>query len=214
MPFLLPLDFYQSSGVWAARNLLGKLLVRVTPTMEMTGIIVETEAYCGPEDQAAHSYNGRRTARTEIMYRQGGFAYIYQIHTHHCLNVTAAAEGIPHAVLIRSIHPTDGIMEMARNRGIDIFDTSDLVKIASGPGKLCQAMNIDRKLNGTSLMGNQLYILDIGLAVPDQSVVRTPRIGITNTGEWATQFWRFLVKGSSYISYPSAFKGDLRVETD
>src|SRR6202162_1498950 len=130
----LPRDFYTRSDVLGvARDLLGKkLVVRQRSGSRVAGIIVETEAYRGPEDRASHAYNGRRTKRTETMYGMGGTAYVYFVYgMYHQFNVVTNVEDVPHAVLVRALEPVDGLDIMQRRRrGRSEYE------LTSGPGRL------------------------------------------------------------------------------
>lgn len=180
--FKLPREFYQRSGLIVAQDLIGKKLVHG----ETAGIIVETEAYMGEIDAAAHSYKGR-TARTEIQFGAGGYAYVYVIYgLHVCMNVVANAENIPEAVLIRALKPTNGIDLMrTRRRKINLRD------LCSGPGKLTQALDITKNHYGADLCGEEIFLEDIGLR-PEISA--TKRIGIDYAGDAANFLWRFIPK--------------------
>ncbi len=152
------------------------------------GRIVETEAYRGPQDLAAHSSRGR-TRRTEVMFGPPGHAYVYFIYGFwHCLNVVTAAKGVPHAVLLRALEPLTGIE--ARTWG---------------PGLLCRAMHIDKRLNGADLCGEVLWLErpSAGSRRPVR-IARSARIGVDYAGEWARRPWRFYDKDSRYVSTVSA----------
>ena len=142
-------EFYTRDSLTVARELLGKVLVHRLDGETLAGRIVEAEAYQGPEDRAAHSYGGRRTARTEVMFGPGGFAYVYLIYgMHSCMNVVASTQGRPQAVLLRAVEPAPLWGSLRRE--------------ASGPGKLCQALAITRDCYGLDLCGETLYLLDDG----------------------------------------------------
>jgi len=174
--------FYSRATLTVARELLGMHLVRRQGRKLRIGRIVETEAYQGPRDLAAHSAGGRRTARTEVMFGPPGHAYVYFIYgVWHCLNVVTGAAGTPHAVLIRALEPVRAIER------------------ASGPGLLCQDMRIDRALNGADLRGDRLW-----LERPENfrapRVARSTRIGIDYAGDWAHKPWRFFDADSDAVS--------------
>lgn len=173
--------------------MLGKHLVRQHADGVTIGRIVETEAYIGPEDQACHASKGR-TARTEIMFGQAGYAYIYLIYGfHHMLNIVTESIDLPAAVLIRAVEPLQGMELMQTRRG-----TSEQRQLCSGPGKLCQAFAIDRALNGSDFCGSLLYIEDHGESIA--KVVTTPRIGVDYAGRWTRKPWRFIVKDNEFVS--------------
>ena len=187
-------DFYLQDGLTVARNLLGKVLVHESVKGIASGIIVETEAYCGPEDKAAHTWNNRRTERTEIIFHDGGYAYIYLVYGMHCcFNVTANIAGRAECVLIRALEPVDGVELMTERR-----KTDKITQLCSGPGKLCCALGITRELYGEDLCGDKLYILDGGKR--EFEVEATPRIGIDYAEEYRTKLWRFCIAGSEYMS--------------
>jgi len=157
------------------------------------GMIVETEAYIGPEDKACHASKGR-TARTEVMFGAAGFAYVYLIYGfHHMLNIVTESIDLPAAVLIRAVQPLAGVELMQARRG-----TSEPRNLCSGPGKLCKAFAIDRTLNGGDVCGSSLYIEDRGDRPP--KVATTPRIGVDYAGRWKRMPWRFIVKDSVFVS--------------
>src|SRR5918997_4065581 len=191
-------SFYaREDTLLVARELLGKRLV--VPSAEgarVSGIIVETEGYMGPEDRAAHSFGGRRTARTETMYARGGTVYVFLVYgLHHQFNVVTGREGVPHAVLIRALEPDEGIDIMRERRGLE-----DARRLASGPGKLCQALALDRGHDGEDLTGRRVWLEDVGRAVGQSDVASGPRVGIDYAGEYITKPWRFWIKGSPFVS--------------
>jgi DNA-3-methyladenine glycosylase len=179
----LPRDFYARGTLAVARELLGKWLVLQNGPTRRIGRIVETEAYMGPRDLAAHSSRGR-TPRTEVMFGPPGHAYVYFIYGFwNCLNVVTAPEGIPHAVLLRALEPVAGVTDSTW-----------------GPGLLCRAMGIDRTLNGADLCGEELWIENPGAATRAVRVGRSPRIGVDYAGSWAGKLWRFFDRDSPYVS--------------
>lgn len=184
-----------------ARDLLGKLLVHEAPDGMTAGRIVEVEAYIGPGDRAAHSYNNRRSKRTEIQYCPGGCAYVFQIYgMYNCFNIVTQARGMPEVVLVRALEPLAGLELMARRRKLARSQPYLLPKMASGPGRLCQAMEITRMQYGSNLCTGSLYLLDDGTKIPDNDVLATPRINIDYAGEARDYLWRFIVSGSAYVS--------------
>lgn len=191
-------EFYLRDTVEVAQALLGCLLVRVIQSNKADeikvcgGRIVEVEAYLGEAEPACHAAWGI-TRRTEIFYRTGGIAYVYRIYgVHYCLNVITLPSRKSGCVLVRAIEPIFGIEEMAVYRGVS---PERLYALCSGPGKLCQAMGIDRKYNGYDLRTSNLLIL----ASPnnERSIAKGPRVGISKAVEWALRFW---IEGSSWIS--------------
>jgi DNA-3-methyladenine glycosylase len=185
----LSLDFYQQEDVVnIARDLIGKSIFTQFEGKLTGGVIIETEAYKGPEDLASHAYNNRRTLRTEVMYHAGGIAYVYICYGIHCLlNVVTNRIGIPHAVLIRALYPTHGIEFMQERR-------KKLSALCLGPGTLTQALGVTRLHNGISLMHAPLWIEDTGFAIDRNLIIATPRIGIAYAKEHALLPWRFVYK--------------------
>lgn len=199
----LPSSFYDRSALDVARDLIGTRLVRRQGRILLAGRIVETEAYVGPHDLACHASKGR-TGRTEVMFGPPGHAYVYLIYGMYCcLNVVTGEAGYPAAVLIRAIEPLEAIARMTRNRGRQLAETA----IGSGPGKLCQALAIDRTLNGESLEGDRIW-LEAG-SRNGSAILRTPRIGVDYAGAYRDKRWRFLLAGSPHVS-PHAFNRDAR----
>jgi DNA-3-methyladenine glycosylase len=177
-------DFFARDTLEVAADLLGKLLVREVGGRVRWGRLVEVEAYCGPEDQAAHSRFGL-TPRTRVMYGPPGHAYVYFIYgMHHCLNLVTRPEGIPQAVLVRALEPGPGVTR------------------CSGPGLVCRSLGIDRTLNGIPLRPPDLYVLDDGVRPAPESVLRGPRVGVAYAGEWAERPWRFCLP-SRHLSRPA-----------
>lgn len=189
--------FYERDGITVARELIGKVLVHETKDGIIKGRIVESEAYMGEKDAAAHSYKKRSpNGRTNIQYGEGGHAYVYLIYGMYCcFNVVANGKDIPECVLIRALEPVDGIETMKKNR-----KTDKEKNLCSGPGKLCQAMEIDRECYGMDLCGEVLYIEDWGEDCPEDMIEQSPRINIDYAGEAAEYPWRFTKKDSPYLS--------------
>jgi DNA-3-methyladenine glycosylase len=193
----LPRDFYTRPNVLhVARDLLGKLLV--VPNRRgkrVSGRIVEAEAYRGPQDRAAHSYGGRRTRRTEPMYGVGGTAYVFFVYgMYYQFNVVTNVADTPHAVLIRAVEPVEGT-ELMRKRRHSQPDHN----LTNGPGKLCIALDIDRRLDGDDLLGSKVW-LEEDAKVPRSRIMSGPRIGIDYAAEWKDKPWRFWIKDNSYVS--------------
>jgi DNA-3-methyladenine glycosylase len=176
-----------------ARESVGKILVCRSPEGDVRGRIVEAEAYRGPEDRAAHSYGGRRTRRTEVMFAPGGRAYVFLLYgLHWHFNVVTGAIDEPEAVLIRAIEPIGGQALMARRRGARVDD----VELTNGPGKLCQAFGIDKRHHGSDLIRGDLFLED----APRTRVATSERIGIDYAGAWARRPWRFFDPRSRFVS--------------
>jgi DNA-3-methyladenine glycosylase len=172
--------------------------VHDTPEGRVVGRIVEAEAYRGPEDRAAHSFGGRRTARTEVMFGPPGLAYVFFVYgLHHQMNLVTTAVGMPHAVLLRAVEPVEGADLMAARRGMAM----ERPQLTNGPGKLCQAFGIDRTDNGVDLTRPPLFLCE---GAPPRRVARATRIGIEYAGEWSTRLWRFYDPESRYLSVPAA----------
>ncbi|MBR2179328.1 MAG: DNA-3-methyladenine glycosylase [Selenomonadaceae bacterium] len=180
-------EFYRQSALIVARELIGKKLIFHTEEGTTGGIIIETEAYMGADDAASHSYQNRRTKRTEAMFSDGGHAYIYLIYGMYlCFNVSANLKDVPEAVLIRALEPTDGIELMQRRR-----NKQSLKDLCSGPGKLTQAMGISMKHYDIDLCGEELYIETTDLT---PKIATTKRINIDYAGEAANYPWRFILQ--------------------
>jgi len=196
----LPREFYtRANVVRVARELLGKLLVvPSTSGRRISGIIVETEAYRGPHDRAAHSYGGRRTKRTETMYGLGGTAYVFFVYgMYNQFNVVTNMKDAPHAVLIRALQPVEGI-ELMRKRRHGQPDQN----LTNGPGKLCIAMGIDRKLDAADLSGNRVWLEEYE-TVSRARIASGPRIGIDYAADWVDKPWRFWIRDNPFVSRKS-----------
>jgi len=164
------------------------------------GIIVETEAYAGPEDRASHAYGGRRTRRNEVMYHAGGVTYVYLCYgIHSLLNFVTNTEGIPHAVLIRAVEPADGIETMLARRDKKQLDRT----VAGGPGALTMALGIDTSHNGLSLAGPDIWLEDGGTGTRPSQIEALPRVGIAYAGSDAALPWRFRLRNSPWTSKAS-----------
>ncbi|KAA9017061.1 DNA-3-methyladenine glycosylase [Niallia endozanthoxylica] len=188
----LPFEFFKKPTLDLAKELLGCLLMKETSEGVASGYIVETEAYMGPEDRAAHSYGNRRTKRTEIMFGEAGLVYTYVMHTHTLVNVVSGPLDKPEAILIRAVEPVQGLELMKERRGIE-----NLKNLTNGPGKLTKALGITMEDYGHSFTHPPLYIA-AGKSPEDISV--GPRIGIDNAGEAKDYPWRFWVTGNSFVS--------------
>ena len=176
--------FYDRDTALVAQELLGKWLVHKSAEVVKIGRIVEVEAYLGEHDLAAHSAKGL-TERTKTMFGPPGFAYVYLIYgVHHCLNVVTEREGHASAVLLRALEPVKNLNGRTQ-----------------GPGLLCRALKIDRRLNGHDLVSDDFFI-----ATPDAgekfSIVKRPRIGVDYAGRWAERRLRFYIKGNAFVSRP------------
>jgi DNA-3-methyladenine glycosylase len=184
--------FFVRSPEAVARELLGRYLVRETGGDRFVLRLVETEAYLGATDPAAHTYRGRRTPRVESMYLGGGHAYVYFTYgMHHCLNVVCGEVGSGTAVLLRGGDPIEGEARMRARRGLRAGGRSRW--IARGPARLCQALGIDRRLDGVSILAGELHLCE-GEPVADSEIERSPRIGIAYAGEAAAWPLRFTLR--------------------
>ncbi len=185
--------FYLNENVVdVARQLIGKVLHTHLEGGYAAGIITETEAYNGIIDKASHAYGGRRTTRTEIMYKSGGCAYVYLCYGIHSLfNVVTNASNIPHAVLIRAIQPLEGIPLMEARRNLRVTSK----RFSNGPGSTAQALGIHFSHTGLSLSGNKIWIEDTGITYPQTQIKATPRIGVEYAGTDALLPYRFVVDG-------------------
>ncbi|MGF2615924.1 DNA-3-methyladenine glycosylase [Rossellomorea vietnamensis] len=188
---VLPRSFYQTPTLQLAKDLLGCLLIKETEEGLTSGYIVETEAYMGPEDRAAHSFNNRRTKRTEIMYAEAGRVYTYVMHTHCLVNVVSGQEEKPEAILIRAVEPRDGIDIMENRR------PKKGKELTNGPGKLTKAMGITMEDYGGYFHEGPLYIAE---GYRPDSIETGTRIGIGNSGEARDYPYRYCIRGNSFIS--------------
>lgn len=194
----LPLEFYQRDNVLAiARELLGKILVTKWEGRTTTGRIVEVEAYEGIIDRASHAWGGRRTARNEIMYAEGGAAYVYLCYgIHHLFNVVTHGKDEPHAILIRALEPLKGVAVMLERRGKKNLDRT----LTRGPGNVSKAMGIHTSHSGLSLMSRELFLADDGFTLVPKQIGSSPRIGVDYAGPHALWPNRLYVKGNPYVS--------------
>ena len=194
---VLQQGFFTQPTLTVAQELLGQILVREIGGQRLSGRIVETEAYIGPNDTACHAGKGR-TPRTEVMFGPAGFAYVYLIYgMYHMLNVVTEAEGFPAAVLVRAVEPVEGIEHMRVHRQKPMPD----VNLTNGPGKLCRALEIDKKLNKWDVTVGQNLWLETGHNRPDFSVAAGPRVGIAYAvPKDRLAPWRFWIAGNRFVS--------------
>ncbi len=196
---MLPSSFYtRSDVVQIARELLGKVLVTELDGRRTSGIITETEAYRAPDDRASHAYNNRRTARTEVMFAEGGHAYVYLCYgIHHLFNVVTATQNTAHAVLIRALEPLEGVEWMLERRKMKNPNHSALT---TGPGALAQALGLTTRWTGQNMLlpDSPVWIEDRGIEVAPSFIVAGKRIGVDYAGECAEWPWRFWLQGSKY----------------
>lgn len=191
-------DFYlQTDVVNISQSLLGKFLVSYFDGNLCSGMIVETEAYCGATDKACHAHLNRRTKRTEVMFRQGGCVYTYLCYGIHTLfNIVTNIEGNADAVLIRAIEPVEGIETMLHRRKMQ----SAKRNLTAGPGLLSQAMGFKTAHYGTPLTGNTIWIEDRNINITEENVVASPRVGVDYAEDDALLPWRFRIKDSPWSS--------------
>ena len=190
-----PIDksFFEAPVLELARNLLGQYIVHEQPEGTIVVRIVETEAYHGSEDQAAHSFENRRTKRTEVMFGTAGLVYTYQMHTHTLMNVVGGPIGTPHAILIRGAEPVTGLEMIQENRG-GILKMTDWT---NGPGKLSKALGVTMQYYGHHWTDKPLFIAE---GVMPGEIMAGPRVGIGNSGEAVHYPWRFFEKDNPYVS--------------
>ena len=183
----LPASFYRRPALTVARDLLGRTLCRrIDDGSVLRGLLVEVEAYVGPNDRASHAFRGR-TERNRWMFEPGGLAYVYLVYgMHHCLNIVTGTKGHPAAVLLRAAESPDG-------------------SSASGPGRLTRAFQVDRGLDGSSFLSGPLW-LEMGEPVAKRDIRRTPRIGVDYAGAWAARPYRFLIASHPAVSGPRALR--------
>ena len=194
---LSPSYYTGKDVVKIAKELLGKILLTRFDGIETSGRIVETEAYAGESDRASHAYGGRRTARTEVMYREGGVAYVYLCYgIHHLFNVVTNKKDIPHAILIRAVEPIEGVEKMLERTGKKKLDYS----LTRGPGNVTKALGISTKHTGHSLCTDGIYLMDDGFKIAKKNLLATARIGVDYAGEDAKLLYRFIISDNQYVS--------------
>lgn len=192
------IDFFNTKSTEEiAQFLLGMYLEHETESGVLAGYIVDTEAYLGPEDEAAHSYGLRDTPRLKAMYEKPGTIYLYTMHTHLILNMVTQEKGKPQGVMIRAIEPVIGINQMEVNR-----KGRKGVELSNGPGKLVAALDIKKELYGDSIFDSSLRIVPEKRKTP-KKIISLPRIGIPNKGIWTELPLRYVVSGNPYISKQS-----------
>lgn len=194
----LSLDFYRRENVLQiAEELMGKLLITNKDGILTSGRIVECEAYAGTPDKASHAFGGRRTNRNEIMYGEGGTAYVYLCYgIHHLFNVVTHAKDTPHAILVRSLEPVKGMKDMLIRTGKSKVDNT----LTRGPGNVSRALGIFTKDNGTLLTGKNIYLADDGFVYAKKEIFTSSRIGVDYAGKDALLPYRFYIKGNPFVS--------------
>jgi DNA-3-methyladenine glycosylase len=191
-----PREFYLQNTFDVAKQLLGSYLYTSLDGAVTSGMIVEVEAYFGGADKASHTYNNRRTKRTEIQFGLGGYAYIffvYGMYTQFC--VVTGAKNVADAILIRAVEPVDGIEVMQQRR-----NQVGVKNLTNGPGKLCIALGITPKLYGADLCGDTIWIASPHLKLETIDLVAAKRIGVDYAEEFANKLWRFYIKDNIYVS--------------
>lgn len=185
----LPSSYYlHQDVVHLAKDLIGKELFTKINGVVTSGMISETEAYAGIIDKASHAYNNRRTPRTEVIFGEGGNAYVYLCYgIHHLFNIVTHSEGTPHAVLIRGIIPFRGLDVMIHRRK----KTRPSFDLASGPGTVSEALGIKTSMTGTNLNGDQIWLEEAGIMIPEKEILTGPRIGVDYAEEDASLPYRF-----------------------
>ena len=192
--------FFMTDALELSKNLIGKILVHETSLGTVRAVITETEAYMGVEDKGSHTYGGKRTERTEAMFHVGGTSYVYLIYgMYNCVNITAEAEDVPMAVLIRMAEPYDeeSRVIMEKLRALEFEKKGKKVPaslnrhLADGPGKLCIAMEITRAHNDLDMVVDKAFYVTEGIRVEDSRIQRGKRIGIDYAEEAADYLWRF-----------------------
>jgi len=198
----LPREFYARNTLTVARELLGKRLVRTLDGVRLSGRITEVEAYVGESDRASHASPGP-TPRNVPMYGPPGFTYVYLIYgVHHCLNVVTEHTGFPAAVLIRAIEPLTGLAAMQVRRGAQ----RPSYNLTRGPGRLCQALAIDRNLNNLDLCAeNALLWIENDLPIADERIARSPRIGVRGDQKAVDARWRYYIRDNRWVSGTKTF---------
>jgi DNA-3-methyladenine glycosylase len=192
--------------VQVARELLGKVLVTRFDGALTSGRIVETEAYAGITDRASHAYGGRRTKRTEVMFKKGGTAYVYLCYgIHHLFNVVISEQEIPHAVLIRAVEPLEGIDVMLQRTGKKKLDDT----LTKGPGNVSRALGLSTHHTGSDLSGKEIFIADDGFMIAKKDILATVRIGVDYAGEDASLPYRFILRGNKYVSGKNGLNDEL-----
>jgi len=193
-------SFYTGEDVvQVSKDLLGKFLVTNFDNQLTVGKIVETEAYRASDDKACHAYNNRRTKRTEIMFAEGGVAYVYLIYgMYHLFNVVTAKKEMAHAVLIRGVEPIENVATMLERRNFTKLKNN----LTAGPGTLTIALGIKKEHTGISLLekNSPIWIEDRGEVVLEENIIASPRVGVDYAEECALWNWRFRLKGSKWTS--------------
>lgn len=194
----LPRSFYLRDNVLQiARELPGKFLMTKIDGVKTGGMITEVEAYAGASDRASHAYNNRRTNRTEVMYAQGGTAYVYLCYgIHHLFNVVTNRHDVPHAILVRGIEPVEGIEVMMQRRKKLKLDFT----LTAGPGAVSQALGINTHHTGLSLLSNEIWLEDRQIKISSKKITAGKRIGVDYAGDDALLLYRFYIAGNPWVT--------------
>lgn len=195
-------EFFNRDARIVGKDLLGKIIIRKYDGKTLICRIVETEAYIGSLDKACHAYNFKRTPRVLPLYEEAGIAYVYAIYgMYYCLNIVTGEKEDPQAVLIRAVEPIEGLEEISMNRTKKPYcelKRKEILNLTSGPGKLCIALNIDKKLNTQSVLGEEISLYDDGFKSFD--IISCKRIGIDYAEEAIDFPWRYYIKDNDYVS--------------
>jgi DNA-3-methyladenine glycosylase len=189
--------FYTGDTLDIAKKLLGKFLVVKKNGRICVGKIVETEAYLGPDDRAAHSFKGKRTPRTEVEYNVGGYVYIYMVYGMYWqFNIVTSEKDKPECVLIRAVEPI-GKFPISNSQ----FPKSNLKNLANGPGKLCNWLGLDKSFYGEDMTkSKKIWLEDRGVRVAKKDIVAAKRVNIDYAKQWKHKPWRFYIKGNGLVS--------------
>lgn len=195
---ILPLSFYQTEDtLLLSKQLLGKYLVTEIDGIKVSGMITETEGYLGPQDRASHAYNNRHTSRTKVMFCEGGCAYVYLCYGIHFLfNIVTHRQGVPQAILIRSIEPKEGLEVMMKRRHKKKAD----LNLSTGPGNVTQCLGINLSFQGTPLNTSKIFVEDRSHVVLEDNIIATSRVGVGYAKEYALKPWRFYIKDNLWVS--------------
>lgn len=200
-------SFFTKPSLTVAQKLLGQIIVRKIGKRTIKGIIVETEAYPGPHDRASHAYKGRRTARTEVEWREGGYVYIYLVYgMYYQLNFTTGKAGYPECVLIRALEPLSDkqysdMRKVKKHKSQNISHVALPMSLANGPGKLCNWLRLDKSFYAEDLIKSKRLWLEKGVSIPTKNIARGPRINIDYAGKhYASRHWRFWIKQHPAVS--------------
>lgn len=195
-------QFFDRDTHFVARELLGKRLVRLMEGTRLSGRITEVEVYVGEDDRASHASPGP-TARNAPMYGPPGFTYVYLIYgVHNCLNIVTERDGFPAAILIRTIEPLEGLTVIEANRG----PQKPRYNLTRGPGRVCQALAIDRELNNRDLCADDTPLwLEDATTIPNARIARSPRIGVRGDEKAIEARWRYYIRDNSWVSGTKSF---------